>query len=346
VGQFLDNLSNLARKPEFQRTSNSVSTRIRISNTKVRSKQILLSQIRETGIKLLREDQAEFGIKFNSHSRIQSASLEIDVQVDSKLMNLLQGITHLDGIGGRATITQINDDIETLHHLELKPNKQKDRRGIPLLTNIWTTIGASESQILTWIMMCTSVQATWLAESAILSSPDGPVSLENIWGSKDQRTHRGHIMLQSTSPTTPAHSHDTTAAMSSITGDNRLHTSSGLEDTITSPRKPTNTPRQVTRVGLPEKEETDSWIANNQLLQHDSELAEEVAGVISSAPDWLRQCTIHVRLDPVLGRCSWEEQSSLCIRFKQTHNTPSTIIDRSRIRLNICTMLNTLQNQC
>jgi hypothetical protein len=101
VGQLLDNLNNLARKPEFQRTLNSISTRIRISNTKVRSKQILLSQIKETGISLIREDQAEFGIKFNSHSRIQSASLEIDVQVDEKLMDLLQGITYIDGMGGR-----------------------------------------------------------------------------------------------------------------------------------------------------------------------------------------------------------------------------------------------------
>jgi hypothetical protein len=134
--------------------------------------------------------------------------------------------------------------------------------------------------------------------------------------------------------------------MSSITGDNRLHTSSGLSDTITPPRKPTNTPRQVTRVGLPNKEGENSWISDNQLLEHHPELAVEAAGIISSAPDWLRQCVIHVRLDPVLGRCSWEEQSSICIRFKQTHNTSSTTIDRSRIRLNICTMLITLQNQC
>jgi hypothetical protein len=232
-------------------------------------------------------------------------------------MDLLQGITHLDGIGGRATITQINDDIEALHHMELKPNKQKDRRGLPLLANIWTTIGASESQILAWILLCTSIQTAWVAESTILSSPDGPVSILTIWGSKEQRKHRGHIVLQSTSPTTPAHSRDTTVAMSSIAGDNRLHTSSsGLEDTITPPRKPTNTPRQVTRVGLPNKDGEDLWISDNQLLQHHSELASEPAGILSSAPDWLRQCAIHVRLDPVLGRCSWEEQSSICIRFK------------------------------
>jgi hypothetical protein len=285
VGQFLDNLNNLARKPELQRTSNSVSTRIRISNTTVHSKQILLSQVKDIGIRLLREDQAEFGIKFSGHSRVQSASLEVDVQVDENLMDLLQGTTYLDGIGGRATITQINDDIETLHHMELKPNKHKDRRGLPLLVNIWTTIGASESQILTWIMMCTSVQPAWVTESVILSSPDGPVSLQNIWDCKEQRTHRGHMVLRSTSPTTPSHLRDTTAAMSSITGDNRLHTSSGLVDTITPPRKPTNTPRQATRVGLPNKEGENSWISDNQLLQHHPELAVETVDIISSAPD-------------------------------------------------------------
>jgi hypothetical protein len=284
VGQFLDNLNNLERKPEVQRTSNSVSTRIHISNTTVRSKQILLSQVKDIGIRRLREDQTKFGIKSSGHSRIQSASLEVDVQVDENLMDLLQGTTYLDGIVGRATITQIHDDIETLHHMELKPNKHKDRSGLPLLANIWTTIGASESQILTWIMMCTSVQPVWVAESDILSSPDGSASLQNIWGSKEQRTHRGHMVLQRTSPTTPAHSRDTTAAMSSIAGDNRLHTSSGLTDTITPPRKLTNTPRQVTRVSLPNKEEENSWISDNQLLQHHPELAVEAVGIISSTP--------------------------------------------------------------
>jgi hypothetical protein len=99
-------------------------------------------------------------------------------------------------------------------------------------------------------------------------------------------------------------------------------------------------------VGLPNRGGEDSWISDNQLLQHHPDLAVEATGIISSAPDWLRQCEIHVRLDPVLGRCSWEEHISICIRFKQAHNTSSTTIDRSRIRLNICTMMNTLQNQC
>ena len=49
----------------------------------------------------------------------------MEVQVDKKLMDLLQGTTHLEGIGGRATVTQINNDTEALHHMELKPNKQK-----------------------------------------------------------------------------------------------------------------------------------------------------------------------------------------------------------------------------
>ncbi len=214
MGQFLDNLNNLTRKPEFQRTPENVFTRICISNTSARSKHILLSRVKNTGITLLREDHAEFEVKFSGQSRMQSASLEVDVQVDQKLMDLLQGTTHLEGIDGWATITHINDDTEALHHMELKPNKQKDRRGLPLLANIWSTIGASESQILTWILLCTSLQSAWVAESVILSSPDGSASLPTIWGTKEQRKHRGHILLQSTSPTTPDQSRDTMTAIS------------------------------------------------------------------------------------------------------------------------------------
>ena len=130
-----------------------------------------------------------------------------------------------------------------------------------------------------------AVQPTWVAELAILSSPDGPASLPTIWGTKEQRKHRGHILLQSTSPTTPAQSRDTMAAISSIAGDNRLHTSSGLEDTLTPPRKPVNTPRLVSRVGLPNQDGEASWISDNQLLQHHSELTSEAADILSSAPD-------------------------------------------------------------
>ena len=83
VGQFLDKLNNLARQPEFLRTSTSAFTRICISNTSARSKQILLARVKDTSITLLREDQAEFDVKFSAEydvkfsgkSRIQSASL-------------------------------------------------------------------------------------------------------------------------------------------------------------------------------------------------------------------------------------------------------------------------------
>ena len=122
---------------------------------------------------LLREDQAKFKIRRSGKSRIQSASLTVEAQIDQPLMDLLQGAVNLERIHGWATVTQIEDDADTLHHMELKPNKQEDRRGLPLLANILTTIGASESQILTLILLCVSSQLTqnWTAESAILSSP-------------------------------------------------------------------------------------------------------------------------------------------------------------------------------
>jgi hypothetical protein len=106
-------------------------------------------------------------------------------------------------------------------------------------------------------------------------------------------------------------------------------------------------PRQVIHTGLPNAETTAAWISRNQLLQHHPELATEAAAILSSAPPWLQECAIHAKLDPVLGRCSWEENSSLCIRFRQTHNmmTPPNI-DRARIRSLTCDMLNKLQHRC
>ncbi len=71
-----------------------------------------------------------------------------------------------------------------------------------------------------------------------------------------------------------------------------------------------------------------SWISSNRLLQHHSDLTSEVVDIFNSVPDWFRQCAVHVRQDPVLDRCSWEEQRSICIRFKQTHNTDSGTIEK------------------
>jgi len=62
--------------------------------------------VKDTGITLMREDQAEFDVKFSGKSRIQSASLKVDAKANQPLMDLLQGRTNLEGIGGWATITQ------------------------------------------------------------------------------------------------------------------------------------------------------------------------------------------------------------------------------------------------
>ena len=55
---------------------------------------------------------------------------------------------------------------------------------------------------------------------------------------------------------------------------------------------------------------------------------------------------IHTKLDPVLDRCSWEENSSLCIRFRQTKKTTPFNLDRDRIRFLTWEMLNKLQQMC
>jgi hypothetical protein len=142
------------------------------------------SRLHSIGITIIQELKTSFEIQYTTKLRIQSASLTVWVQSDQNLTDLLRGVSSLDGILGPATITLIEEDSEVLHQMELKPNKQIDRRGMPFLANIWSTLGASEAQILSWILLCTSSQCGqhWIAESAILAHPDGPAHLPTIWG--------------------------------------------------------------------------------------------------------------------------------------------------------------------
>ena len=157
---------------------------------------------------------------------------------------------------GPATFTILNDEVDTVHQAELKPNSQTDRKRLPLLTNIWTALGASEAQFMTWILLCSSSHDShhlddWLPESVAISSPDGPAHLPTIWGGKNQKWHRGHITLQSGSPLVQKQSRDTLAAVMSIAGVDKLYETKGLENTMTPPRKPAKIPRRVVRIGLP-----------------------------------------------------------------------------------------------
>jgi hypothetical protein len=171
---------------ELVRVTKKPLAKICISNIYARSQLDIQSRLQSIGITIIQELNAVFEIQYTTKLRIQSASLTVWVQSDQKLTDLLRGITSLDGILGPATITLIEEDSQAIHQMELKPNKQIDRRGMPFLTNIWSTLGASEAQILTWILLCTSSQLgqLWLAESACLAHPDGPADLPTIWGSR------------------------------------------------------------------------------------------------------------------------------------------------------------------
>jgi hypothetical protein len=286
VGSFLDKVRIAAKTPELVRVTEKPLAKICVSNIYAGSQLDIKSRLQNIGITIIQELNASFEIQYTTKLRIQSAALTVWVQSDQKLTDLLRGIISLDVILGPATITLIEEDSEAIHQLELRPNKQIDRRGMPFLTNIWSTLGASEAQILVWILLCTSSQLGqhWIEESAILAHPDGPADLPTIWGSKDQRWHRGHLLLQSETPAVPDHSRDSLGAVSSISNVDRLYTTAGLQDALVPPRKPENHPRQVIRIGLPKAETTTAWISSNQLLQHHPEMVTEAAVILSSAP--------------------------------------------------------------
>ncbi len=190
---------------------------------------------------------------------------------------------------GPATFTILNDEVDTVHQAELKPNSQIDRKRLPLLTNIWTALGASESQFMAWILLCSSAHDAhqlddWLPEAVAISSPDGPAHLPTIWGSKNQKWHWGHITLQSGSPLVQKQSRDTLAAVTSIAGVDKLYETEGLEHTMTPPRKPAKIPRRVVRVGLPTVERVDTWVTLNKDLAVSSPVAPALWNTCQHGP--------------------------------------------------------------
>jgi hypothetical protein len=240
VGPFLDKVRNLARGPERDRLSENQSVRLYVSNLRARTKDDIIIKLKGTGLQILREDLAKFEMKYSRKLRLETTALTILVRSDSKLEDIImQGKVSIEGIMGSATFTILNDEMDTVHHSELKPNRQIDRKRLPLLTNIWTSLGASESQFLTLVLLCSSSHDAlhlddWLPESAAISSPDGPAHLPTVWGDKKQKWYRGHILLQSSSPLVQRQSRDTLAAVTSIAGVDKLYMTAGLENTIQS----------------------------------------------------------------------------------------------------------------
>jgi hypothetical protein len=127
-----------------------------VSNLRVRTKDDIIPKLKGTGLQILREDLAKFEMKYSRKLRLETTVLTVLVRPDSKLEDIMQGKVSIEGIMGSASLTILNDEVDTVHHAELKPNKQIDRKRLPLLTNIWTSLGASEPQFLTWILLCSS----------------------------------------------------------------------------------------------------------------------------------------------------------------------------------------------
>jgi hypothetical protein len=188
-GQFLDKIRNIARAPEIARITRSPMVTICVRNIYAGSHLDIQTRLHTIDITIIQEVTTHFEVHYSGRLRIQSTSLTVKVYSDQKLLDLLQGTISLEVILGPTTITILDDDSDTVHQMELKPNKQIDRRGLPLLTNIWSTLGASEAQILSRILLYTSSQLgqIWTEESVTLVNPDGPAHLPTIWGTKDQR---------------------------------------------------------------------------------------------------------------------------------------------------------------
>jgi hypothetical protein len=153
VGPFLDKVRNRARRPEQDRLLESESVHLYVSNLRTLTKDDVISKLRGMGLHILREDLAKFEMRYSRKLRLETTALTILVRPDSILKDIMQGNICMEGIMGPDTFTILNNEADTVHQAELKPNSQIDRKRLPLLTNIWTTLGASEAQFLAWILL-------------------------------------------------------------------------------------------------------------------------------------------------------------------------------------------------
>ena len=103
---------------------------------RARTKDDIIEKLRSKDLQILREDLAKFEIKYSRKLRLETTALTILVRSDSKLEDIMMGKVTIEGIMGTASFTILNDEVDTVYHAELKPNKQIDRKRLPLLTNI------------------------------------------------------------------------------------------------------------------------------------------------------------------------------------------------------------------
>jgi hypothetical protein len=78
------------------------------------------------------------------------------VEHNLQLVDLMIGRQKLEGIMGPSSFTVLEENTDIVHQAELIPHGQIDRQLLPKLTNIWATLGASEVQFMSWILLCSS----------------------------------------------------------------------------------------------------------------------------------------------------------------------------------------------
>ena len=108
-----------------------------VSNLRTLTKDDVISKLRGMGLHILREDLTKFKMRYSRKLRLETTALTILVRPDSILKDIMQGNICMEGIMGPATFTILNNEADTVHQAELKPNSQIDRKRLPLLTNMF-----------------------------------------------------------------------------------------------------------------------------------------------------------------------------------------------------------------
>ncbi len=152
----MDKIRNLARKPEGSRLVTDQLVHLYVSNIRARTCNDITDVLKREGIQIQQDGFMKFEIKYSKKLRLEAAALTVFVSNSPQLTDLLTGARTIEGILGPASFTIIENDSDKIHQAELTPSSQVDRRLLPRLAGIWTALGASEAQFLSWVLLCVS----------------------------------------------------------------------------------------------------------------------------------------------------------------------------------------------
>ena len=313
---------------------------IRASNLAVPHEEAALTLLAQAGLHPAHEHNRRFERTQHPSKPITlTAAMQLHVPITDALRSLFVGDTAIRGSLGPIRLEIVQE--QEPHQMRLTPKSHQDRKAMSHLVPIYTTLGASEEEILLLFQLQAeqALSDSWQVHSTSISPHNKPCTLRQMWGTAT-KSPRGELLLTGPRAPIPEETSNTLAALADVSGLKLLRVAEGLLTAVAPPRIPKEIPKEISlSLGLITAEQLKDWL----LMQNEqnTRLGTLLVKAITTAPNWLSQVRVQAKLTPVIGHSTWVEDSSIAIHFAQTTTTPvPPLLDRSPTRHSVLCVLN------